>query len=288
MGRSDRKWEFREHSHHLRQHLRRHETLHLQLLGLGNRGIPRRSDGLVGLSRQPADSDLTLRGLFTPSNSHKYCKPHLTIRGKPLILNFGLAKIPPRLTSHPRRHSCLPQLMHAVYSSGNETGTTSSDWTPPTCESGGETDDDDDDEMEVEVALVVCELYFAPITFLPTSSERSSNESGPWATTWVPSTGRYRALYNAPDFAKSLFETAGSSSPPTRLIISGTSISEMSLALVTKIKAANARNDFTEILSPERSFDLLRDDGTLLSTGLGIGRETLTFAWLSYQKHAGE
>ena len=61
MGRSDRKWEFREHSHHLRQHLRRHETLHLQLLGLGNRGIPRRSDGLVGLSQQPADSDLTLR-----------------------------------------------------------------------------------------------------------------------------------------------------------------------------------------------------------------------------------
>lgn len=38
---------------------------------------------------------------------------------------------------------------------------------------------------------------------------------------------------------------------------SGTSISEMSLALVTKIKAANACNDFTEILSPERSFDLL-------------------------------
>ncbi|KAF8208552.1 hypothetical protein K438DRAFT_1930208 [Mycena galopus ATCC 62051] len=315
MGRSDRKWEFREHSHHLRQHLRRHETLHLQLLGLGNRGIPRRSDGLVGLSRQPADSDLTLRGLFTPSNSHKYCKPHLTIRGKRLILNFvvvqlgitGLAKIPPRLTSHPRRHSCLPQLMHAVYSPGNETGTTSSDWTPPTCESGGETDDDDDDEMEVEVALVESDQENLPsspslipnITVLPISSERSSNEeslpspsslsqSGLWATTWVPSTGRYRALYNAPDFAKSLFETAGSSSPPTRLIISGTSISEMSLALVTKIKAANARNDFTEILSPERSFDLLRDDGTLLSTGLGIGRETLTFAWLSYQKHAGE
>ncbi|KAF8122631.1 hypothetical protein K438DRAFT_1896371, partial [Mycena galopus ATCC 62051] len=261
-------------------------------------------DGLVGLSRQPADSDLTLRGLFTPSNSHKYCKPHLTIRGKQLILNFivvqsgitGLAKISPRLTSHPRRHSCLPQLMHAVYSPGNETRTTSSDWTPPTCESGGETDDNDNDEMEVEAALVESDQENLPsspslipnITVLPTSSERSSNESGLWATTWVPSTGRYRALYNAPDFAKSLFETAGSSSPPTRLIISGTSISEMSLALVTKIKAANARNDFTEILSPERSFDLLRDDGTLLSTGLGIGRETLTFAWLSYQKHAGE
>ncbi|KAF8140811.1 hypothetical protein K438DRAFT_1995637 [Mycena galopus ATCC 62051] len=292
MGRSDRKWEFREHSHHLRQHLRRHETLHLQLLGLGNRGIPRRSDGLVGLSRQPADIDLTLRGLFTPSNSHKYCKPHLTIRGKRLILNFvvvqsgitGLAKIPPRLTSHPRRHSCLPQLMHAVYSVGNETGTTSSDWTPPTCESGGETDDDDDDEMEVEVALVESDQENLPsspalipnITVLPTSSERSSNEES------LPSPSSLsQAIW-------CLGNDLGSSSPPTRLIISGTSISEMSLALVTKIKAANARNDFSEILSPERSFDLLRDDGTLLSTGLGIGRETLTFAWLSYQRHAGD
>ncbi|KAF8153591.1 hypothetical protein K438DRAFT_1622759, partial [Mycena galopus ATCC 62051] len=95
-------------------------------------------------------------------------------------------------------------------------------------------------------------------------------------------------LYESSDFAKSLFESAASSSRPTRLIISGQSIPELALALVSKVKEADLCNDFTEVFSPQRSYNILRDDGSLLTTGVGIGREVLYTAWLCYQQHAGQ
>jgi len=90
MANSDRKWQFGHHSHALRQLLSRNETQPLQLLALGNRGIARIRERLITLSRQPPNSQLTLKGLFTPTNVSKYCRPQLTIRGKLLILNFGM------------------------------------------------------------------------------------------------------------------------------------------------------------------------------------------------------
>ncbi|KAF8174019.1 hypothetical protein K438DRAFT_1849830 [Mycena galopus ATCC 62051] len=307
MANSDRKWQFGHHSHALRQLLSRNETQPLQLLALGNRGIARIRDGLVTLSRQPPDSQLTLKGLFTPTNVSKYCRPQLTIRGKLLILNFvvaqsgitGLAKLAPRLSFSSRRHACLPRLMHGVYSRVNETRATPSDWTPPECDSEGETDD----EMEVADALMDLDVENSPPTPTPMptassvgtisaensqSSSSSLSQADLWATAWVPTRGRYRALYESSHFAKSLFESAASSSRPTRLIISGQSIPELAFALVSKIKEADLRNDFTEVFSPQRSYNILRDDGSLLTTGVGIGREVLYTAWLCYQQHAGQ
>ncbi|KAJ6449104.1 hypothetical protein C8R45DRAFT_1114836 [Mycena sanguinolenta] len=63
MSSSDTKWCFPEPSSALRLHLRRHETLHLQLLGLVNRGVARR-DSCIGLRPQPTNSFLTLADLF--------------------------------------------------------------------------------------------------------------------------------------------------------------------------------------------------------------------------------
>ncbi|KAF8140970.1 hypothetical protein K438DRAFT_1879028 [Mycena galopus ATCC 62051] len=279
MANSDRKWQFGHHSHALRQLLSRNETQPLQLLALGNRGIARIRDGLVTLSRQPPDSQLTLKGLFTPANVSKYCRPQLTIRGKLLILNFvvaqsgitGLAKLAPRLSFSSRRHACLPRLMHGVYSRVNETRATTSDWTPPECDSEGETDD----EMEVADALMSSSSSPSQASFVLSHDDHA----GLWATAWVPMRGRYRALYESSDFAKSLFESAASSSRPTRLIISGHSIPELALALVSKIKEANLRNDFTEVFSPQRSYNILRDDGSLLTTGVGISREQHAGQW---------
>ncbi|KAF8143065.1 hypothetical protein K438DRAFT_1784082 [Mycena galopus ATCC 62051] len=295
MANSDRKWQFGHHSHALRQLLSRNKTQPLQLLPLGNRGIARIRDGLVTLSRQPPDSQLILKGLFIPTNVSKYCRPQLTIRGKLLILNFvvaqsgitGLAKLAPRLSFSSRRHACLPRLMHGVYSHVNETRATPSDWTPPKCDSEGETDD----EMEVADALMDLDVENSPPTPTPMptaslvgtiSAENPQSSSSSlsqasfvlsrddhadlWATAWVPTRGRYRALYESSDFAKSLFESAASSSRPTRLIISGQSIPELALALVSKIKEADLRNDFTEVFSPQRSYNILRDDGSLLTT----------------------
>lgn len=171
MSVSSRKWEFHQVSSSLRRHLRPHESLPLQLLGLTNRGAPRHRDGLLMLRRQPPDCDLTLAGLFT-IDSTTYTKPKYCIRKKRLILNFGEfsnVDATPSLAQSftvvahsgitclvdlnghsTRRHACLPELMHSLFSTDNEQGQNTSDWSAPECESGGETD-----EEEIEQALIV-------------------------------------------------------------------------------------------------------------------------------------
>jgi hypothetical protein len=91
MSSSPQKWEFQQPSSSLRRHLRTHETVHLQLLGLSNRGIPRTRDGLVILTRQPIDHELTLSNLFAKENIPTFTKPRLLIRKGRLLINFSRA-----------------------------------------------------------------------------------------------------------------------------------------------------------------------------------------------------
>jgi hypothetical protein len=76
-----------------------------------------------------------------------------------------------------------------------------------------------------------------------------------WSGDWVPEPGRYRALFEATDFAKTLFETASSGRAST-LAISGQDVHELAHALIAKIKAAAATNNFAPILAPERNFSM--------------------------------
>ncbi|KAJ7675415.1 hypothetical protein B0H14DRAFT_3537113 [Mycena olivaceomarginata] len=76
-----------------------------------------------------------------------------------------------------------------------------------------------------------------------------------WSGDWVPEPGRYRALFEATDFAKTLFETASSRRAST-LAISGQDVHELAHALIAKIKAAAATNNFAPILAPERNFSM--------------------------------
>ncbi|KAF8166424.1 hypothetical protein K438DRAFT_261538 [Mycena galopus ATCC 62051] len=172
MADSPKKWVFSEPSYSFCQQVRDHEVLHLQLLALFSRGIPHRADHLITLTRVPINNQLTLGGLRSTHNTQKFCKPDLTIRNRQLILNSGfaqsgitrLAKIGPTSGSHlARRHSCLPQFMHSVYSAGNETGETSSQWSPPPCDSGGEIDE----EMEVDDMLFDSDSENLPPTPTP-------------------------------------------------------------------------------------------------------------------------
>ncbi|KAF8157478.1 hypothetical protein K438DRAFT_2074346 [Mycena galopus ATCC 62051] len=122
---------------------------------------------------------------------------------------------------------------------------------------------------------------------VPSSSSQSTG-SGLWATTWVPIPGRYRAVFQSEDFVKSIFETASSNRAPSTLVISGRNIPELSMCLVTKCKEAAARRDFSEIMAADQVYNLLNDDGSLLSTGVGIGREAIWTAFYCYVQHGGQ
>ncbi|KAJ7254011.1 hypothetical protein B0H12DRAFT_1017236, partial [Mycena haematopus] len=311
MTRSPRKWIFTEPSPSLRHYLRS-ETPSLHFLGPLNRGIPRPKDNCIGLIRQPTNNDLTLADLFSKANQQTFTKPKLCFRQHRLILNFANREplFPPRVRQPrsprpPRRHSCLPELMHSLFSPANETSQNIRDWVPPDCDSGGETDD----EMEAEQSLVV--------SFLPVSLYRSKYSIGPryrepptdsdlvsapslhigfllvvfsflliisgdhqlWTSNWVPEPGRYVELFIESDFPKAIFETASSESAPTSLRVSGQDVTELAFKLIAMIKHAATSQNFTRILSSNRTFNIDNNDGSFLSTGVGIEREVVYTAF---------
>ncbi|KAJ7303553.1 hypothetical protein DFH08DRAFT_722025, partial [Mycena albidolilacea] len=314
MQNSPRQWQFRQPSSSLRQHLRSHETLHLQLLGISNRGIGRRKDGLIVLTRQSVGQDLTLSGLLLPQNSQLFAKPRLTIRKSRLIVNLGksllfltflyshlslvvahrgltcLAVAGQNLTT--RRHSCLPTMMHSLFSASNEIGADTSDW-----DSDIENENLPSSSTPVMQPTVSCVRHHHTQTDhswqncnAPSSSAQNANAAAPqqlWPD-WTPPSGRYRTLYDDfPDFTRAVFQTATSNSTPPDLDISGQSVGELAMAFVNTIKAAVASSDFSHILSPQRNFTITKPDGSLLSTGTGVEKEVLYTAFSWYVDHRG-
>ncbi|KAJ7845313.1 hypothetical protein B0H13DRAFT_2363761 [Mycena leptocephala] len=161
MSSSPQKWEFQQPSSSLRRHLRTHETVHLQLLGLSNRGIPRTRDGLVILTRQPIDHELTLSSLFAKENIPTFTKPRLLIRKGRLLINFIVAR--PGIICKTIRESS--------YRRSERSRAGVSRWVAPVCESDGETDD----EMEVEDSLFGSDVENLPPT--PTPVVRPTNRN---------------------------------------------------------------------------------------------------------------
>ncbi|KAJ7885139.1 hypothetical protein B0H14DRAFT_2564084 [Mycena olivaceomarginata] len=318
MALSPRKWSFREPSSSLRHHLRSHETLHLQLLGLSNRGIPRQRDGLIVLTRHPAISDLTIGDLLTRQHSQTFAKPRLCIRKGRLILNFGTPCDFSRPIGHHLQGSHWPKHLESspflpsyhdalALLSQNEVGEDTSHWVAPECDSDGESEEELE---EVESALrwensVLLSDHDSNNQNLPPtncnapvaapSSAQVQVSSSPsqipvhsqlWSGDWVPEPGRYRALFEATDFAKTLFETASSGRAST-LAISGQDVHELAHALIAKIKAAAATNNFAPILAPKRNFSILKPDGLILSSGIGVEREVIYTSFRWFTDHQG-
>ncbi|KAJ7716772.1 hypothetical protein B0H16DRAFT_1476521 [Mycena metata] len=119
------------------------------LLGLANKGN-RSKEGDIYMRRQPASCTQTLSDLL--ADRILFAKQKILVRHRRLIIkfvvaNFGITGLADRRSPSgpPHCHSCLFTLMHDIFSVENEKGRASG-WTPPQCESDGETDNDSDIE----------------------------------------------------------------------------------------------------------------------------------------------
>ncbi|KAJ7160827.1 hypothetical protein C8R46DRAFT_1223166 [Mycena filopes] len=358
MESSPTRWKFNRGQSSLAYHLRPHESLPLQLLGLVNKGIPRSHNGPIFLRRQPPSLDHTLRTLLDDRSI--FAKPKVTIRGSRMIVQLVVARSgitciadpDTPASGHPRRHSCLSTIFHEFFSIAHE-DPEGSDWSPPTCDSGGESSDDESEEMELEQALLASDIENLPSTPTPGPSTRgavtrpharsplqpamevqapaadtspsvpptvssiSQATSGSsaaqashfhdyafipppvfvypkvrdddlWAVEWVPQPAKYEGLFDRADLAKSIFETACSGARPRELIVEGTSIAECVDNLLALILVSARSGDYTAILSPDRTFQLLRpDDGGIVSFGVGVEREVWYTAFRCFTDSEG-
>ncbi|KAJ7228014.1 hypothetical protein B0H12DRAFT_233568 [Mycena haematopus] len=249
-----------------------------------------------------------------------FAKPTLCIQNSHLILRFyvaceglsGLANIKPshhhilRPNRPLRRHLCIPTMMHSLFSPRNEAKTNLRSWTPPDCFSDGETED----EMDVEAFLLSDDYENMPPS--PTPANARAGPSGQasasssfsllvqaassapqvdtscrlWASDWVPVSGRYTAIHQADDFAKAIFDTANRTSH-SNLAVSGRDIAGLAHSLIGAIKSAVAIHDFTTILSPGRTFNIIREEENFFSTGEGVEREVIYSAFCEFTSQSG-
>ncbi|KAJ7866719.1 hypothetical protein B0H13DRAFT_2352284 [Mycena leptocephala] len=139
--------------------------------------------GTSSLAVYPTEGFLVLGMvyLFAKENIPTFTKPRLLIRKGRLLINFIVARpgiicktireSSYRRSGTLRRHSCLPAMMHSLFSPENEVGAGVSRWVAPVCESDGETDD----EMEVEDSLFGSDVENLPPT--PTPVVRPTNRN---------------------------------------------------------------------------------------------------------------
>ncbi|KAK6996241.1 hypothetical protein R3P38DRAFT_3628806 [Favolaschia claudopus] len=294
--------------------LRPHERLELQLLGLVNRGCARGSDGAITARKNPVDRTLTISDLL--SDKVHYAKPSLCIRNSRLIIRFvvaqdGISTLTDRDGEGPiSRHTCLPEFMHSLFSIENDKARDISHWTPPQCKCRASEAGDGDSEMDDQELedLFESDMENLPLTPTPaatasgvgntlfneSSAERTTlaeaNDSlvvypklragNVWQEPFVPQPCRFAGLFDlTADLTKSIFDTASSGSAPYELIVEGLTVAACAQNLISEIRRVIPSGDFSSVLSSNRTFQIIRPNGSAVSFGAGVEREVIYTAF---------
>ncbi|KAJ7327455.1 hypothetical protein DFH08DRAFT_816304 [Mycena albidolilacea] len=233
-----------------------------QLLGLLNRGIPRQRDGLIVLTRHPAISDLTLGDLLTRQHSQTFTKPRLCIQKGRLILNFVVAQ------------------------SGITCRASETRWgrTPPTGLHLSATPMENlkRSRKEVESALRSWED-----SLMLSDNNQNLPPTNCNAPVAAPSSAQVQVSLSPSQIPVHSQLCLASSGRASTLAISGQDVHELAHALIAKIKAAAATNNFAPILAPKRNFSILKPDGLILSSGIGVKREAIYTSFRWFTDHQG-
>jgi hypothetical protein len=89
---------------------------------------------------------------------------------------------------------------------------------------------------------------------LPSVSSASYLPSQIWNVPWVPTVGRYVGLFSPELLAESVYDVATHGSSLPKLEIRGKDVADLVISFKELLRQAAAQGDFTEVLSPDRSF----------------------------------
>lgn len=94
----------------------------------------------------------------------------------------------------------------------------------------------------------------AALQRLPSVSSLSCLSPQIWDVPWVPKIGRYHGLVSAELLAETVYDIAVDNVPIPKLEIRGKDVDALVILFKELLAQAAAQGDFTEILSPDRSF----------------------------------
>ncbi|KAK7015821.1 hypothetical protein R3P38DRAFT_2786739 [Favolaschia claudopus] len=279
-----------------------HENLSLYILSLVNKGTPR-ANGVSYLTRYPTPVNMLVKDFTAPRNRSKFGHPTLCVEhtdeGDHLIVRAAIRHPEVQFTAEdegvwPRTHSCL-SLRHSQYIDEATEGDFADSDSTDAVTSGGEPEaaSDDEDENMPDVRPSISQPH--PI-ILPTQRAIASVQAIPregslqefgvpsrlFTSPFTPQPGPHHNVFEAADFLRAVGERANDGTRGTPLVVEGTDLDSMVVSLKNAIGEAVDRDDFTDILSPRRNFRKLHEDGTLLSTGIGVEREVVHALYRSF------
>ncbi|KAF8233991.1 hypothetical protein L208DRAFT_1377077 [Tricholoma matsutake] len=109
-----------------------------------------------------------------------------------------------------------------------------------------------------------------------------------WLSPWSAPPAPNANLYTVDNFDSKVYHEAARPNFSARLRVHGRNVTEMASILDAKLAVAVGQNDFSEVLSPAQDFQIMGENGTLLSTGPGIEHEVIFTAFESYRSFVGE
>ncbi|KAF8057836.1 hypothetical protein FPV67DRAFT_1429869 [Lyophyllum atratum] len=261
-----------------------HEVLPLQLLAL-----PTRKDGQIRLKAIPLhDPELKLSSLA--SDKHRFNQP-VCIEANRLVIHFGIAHHPVSLILNHMRHTCLDQHMARLFPHDNAGSLSSSSSSEPTCDcepilSDSSSDFDvemtDDEDRPWDLSNAPTQRRSSRLNSVSFSSANSFLPMAIWSPSeeWMSAFADRQGLYSVSNLASAVFEAANSSLQ--KLKLRGPNVSALATAFLAMIAAAGEQNDYTDVLSPDRSFTVTTSSGSTLSFGQGIERETVFTAFQTF------
>lgn len=75
-----------------------------------------------------------------------------------------------------------------------------------------------------------------------------------WSTIWTPHDGSVPNRYNLENFSLRVLEYANTGGPGSKFSVSGKTMQDIVKNFLDAIRDAAAKNDFSQLLSPDREF----------------------------------
>ncbi|KAF8955020.1 hypothetical protein BDZ97DRAFT_1675363, partial [Flammula alnicola] len=261
-----------------------HEKLPFVLLSYKSRGQIRTS-GSIGFSTWPIEPAATIESLF--QDKRKYA-PSEAFEGDRFVINFAVASLPFTGIIESRRHNCIAKRFFRQFPNDNQFKDPNNDdeHLYDSDSSGGE------DEManfmaEEEEEQSISDMLAPP----PSQIQVRNSPQGPsrreesflatssflpppiWESTWNPPTPTSE-VYNLVNLPEQVFAAANKGNNTViKFEINSTTAAGMADMIDIWLTRAIENNDFTDILSPERDYQIVSRRNDLISFGDGIQRE---------------
>lgn len=164
--------------------------------------------------------------------------------------------------NHSRPHSCISLKFYSVFGLdgvvGNpeyDGGDTSDEDAPAACStSTGATSATSSTALTTSIPATSSASSASALRRLPSVSSYSYLPLNIWDVPWVPSTGRYQGLFSSEMMAETVYDVATDNVAFEKLVVRGKDIAELVVCFKELLVQAADREDFTNILSPDRSF----------------------------------